>query len=343
MYTQQSNALAAALALPAGQQQSQALLQVFANCIQGLRQNGPVSINTGAGSQAPPGGVITSPPGVGSVTNNYYDGNTNNTSTNLQNYINGGDYRTINNYPPNVWNVNNYGGDTNNSYITTNNDNTSNFFGGDTFYGDNYLTTNNYDNSQNFNINNQTDYNTYNNSTNNVNNSIQNNNISNWYQNQYTDNSYNDFSTTLQTTQNNYNQTVNNFEGDSYFDNTINQGDVINQSTVINQGPVINQGDTYLNENKTFITNDNSTTNLISYITNTVINIIQGGGRDGRDGKDGKDAIAQAFNYNFEGEETTHKFELKVKEFNPETCSNDEKTVKGEVKVKPKGKIARVP
>jgi hypothetical protein len=75
-------------------------------------------------------------------------------------------------------NFNTDGGDTNNSYFTTNNDNTSNFFGGDTFYGDNYLTTNSYDNSQNFNLNNQTDYNTYNNSTNNVNNSIQNNNIS---------------------------------------------------------------------------------------------------------------------------------------------------------------------
>ena len=274
MYTQQSNALAAALSLPAGQQQSQALLQVFANCVQGLRQNGPVSINSGAGSYAPPGGVITSPPGLGSVTNNYYDGNTNNTTNNLQNYLNGGDYRTINNYPPNVWNVNNYGGDTNNSYLTTNTNNTSNHFGGDTFYGDNYQTTNNYDNSQNFNINNQTDYNTYNNSTNNVNNSIQNNNVSNWYNNQYTDNSYNDFSTTLETTQNSYNQTVNNFEGDSYFENTINQGDVTNLSTVINQGDVINQGGTYINENKTFITNNENTINLQTYVTNVVTNIV---------------------------------------------------------------------
>jgi len=338
MYTQQSNALAAALALPAGQQQSQALLQVFANCIQGLRQNGPVSINTGAGSQAPPGGVINSPPGVGSVTNNYYDGNTNNTTNNLQNYLNGGDYRTINNYPPNVWNVNNYGGDTNNSYFTTNNDNTSNFFGGDTFYGDNYQTTNNYDNSQNFNINNQTDYNTYNNSTNNVNNSIQNNNVSNWYNNQYTDNSYNDFSTTLQTTQNSYNQTVNNFEGDSYFENTVNQGDVINQSTVINQGDVIHQGDTYLDENKTFITNDNRTINLINYITNTVINIIQGGGQDGKDGKDGLPAKPLPHTHAFKGKKT--KIKVPKYKFNAESCAIEEDGTK-DIEFTPQGTVEK--
>jgi hypothetical protein len=137
-----------------------------------------------------------------------------------------------------------------------------------------------------------------------------------------------------------YSQTVNNFEGDSYFDNTVHQGPVTNLSTVVNQGDVINQGDTYMDENKTFITNNENTINLMTYVTNMVIQVMQGGGKDG---KDGKDAIAKAFNYNFTGTETTHSFELKVKEFNPETCSNEDKTVKGEVKVTPQGTIVRAP
>jgi hypothetical protein len=326
MYTQQSNALAAALALPAGQQQTQAILQVFANCVQGLRTNGPVAINTGAGQQAPRAGVITSPPGVGNIRNPQAP-----TGNALTDYAHGVGNRPPGQYPGGTWNVNGPsaggGGGTGGAISITGPTTVIN--GGDISYGDTFQTTNN-----------TNDYRTYNNYSTTNDNSVHNNNVSNWYENQYTDNSYNDFSTTLQTTQNTYTQTVNNIEGDTYFDNTVNQGDVINQSTVINQGDVIHQGDTYMDENKTFITNDNSTLNLINYITNVVINIIQG---NGRDGKDGKDAIAQAFNYNFNGLETTHKFELKVKEFNPETCSNEEKTVKGEVKVKPSGTIVRVP
>jgi len=338
MYTQQSNALAAALALPAGQQQTQAILQVFSNCVQGLRTNGPVAINTGAGQQAPKAGVILYPPGDGVIGNPPPR-----TGDTLTDYTNGVGQRAVNQYPPGTWNVNGDGaggggdgggggvggggGGGGNSISITGPTTVIN--GGDTSYGNTYQTTNN-----------TNDYNTYNNYSNTSDNSVHNNNVSNWYNNQYTDNSYNDFSTTLKTTQNSYNQTVNNFGGDSYFENTVNQGDVMNQSTVINQGNVINQGDTYMDENKTFITNNANTINLQTYVTNVVMNIIQG---NGRDGKDGKDAIAQAFNYKFNGLETTHKFELKVKEFNPETCSNEEKTVKGEVKVKPAGTIVRAP
>lgn len=285
MFTQQANALSSALGMTPGAQQNQALLQVFANCIQGLRTNGPVAINSAAGRRAPPGGVISSPPGLGDVTNTYTTQDI--TNPNLWQYLYGGGTTAVNSYPRNVWSVNNYNNPySNNNYFTTNIDanttnqggNTANYFGGDTFYGDNYLTNNQFNNSQNFNLFNNTDYYNYNNFSTVNNNNVNNNNVSNWYNNQYTDNSYNDFSTSLETTQNFYNSTHNNFEGDNYFENVVNQGPVINQSNVTNQGDVINEGDTYLNENKVFITNNNTTANLATYVYNTVVNILNGGG-----------------------------------------------------------------
>ncbi len=337
MYTQQSNALASALALPAGQQQSQALLQVFANCIQGLRQNGPVSINTAAGSQAPRAGVITTPPGVGSVANRSAGG------SNLQDYYNGYGDRPVNQYPPNVWNFNSYGGNTNNNYLTSNvsnlfGGNVSSHFGGDLFYGDNYQTTNNFSNAQNFNLNSQSDYFTYNNSINNSDNSVNNNNISNWYNNQYTDNSYNDFSTTLQTTQNTYSQTVNNFEGDSYFDNTVNQGDVINESTVTHLGDVFHEGDTFLTDSRTFINDNDTTINLVDYVTNVVINIMQGRGPKGDKGDPGESAKLLAHTHVFTGTKETIK--VPKYKFNAETCAIEEDGTK-DISFTPKGKVEK--
>lgn len=343
MYTQQSNVLAAALSLPAGQQQNQALLQVFANCIQGLRTNGPVSINSAAGSRAPAAGVINSPPGLGSVTN---PGVTNNA---LLEYLYGAANRPVNQYPSNVWNVNAYNNpSTNNNYFSTNlsnnttnqGGNTANFFGGDSFYGDNYLTTNSFSNPQNFNLFNNSDYYNYNNYNTSVNNSVNNNNVSNWYNNQYTDNSYNDFTTTLETTQNSYNQTVNNFEGDSYFDNTVNQGDVINQSTVINQGDVINEGSTFLTEEKTFITNADTTVNIAQFITNLVVNIVFGGG--GGPGVGGGKLPAA----DFTGDAAKITVPVPKYKFDDETCSivpDDPPTEDVVVDFKPTGKVALKP
>jgi hypothetical protein len=135
-----------------------------------------------------------------------------------------------------------------------------------------------------------------------------------------------------------YSQTVNNFEGDSYFDNTVHQGPVTNLSTVVNQGDVVHQGDTYMDETRTFITNNENTINLQTYVTNVVMNIIQGKGEKGDPGDPGG---VLALNYNFEGNSLPYKFEVKVQEFDPTTCANQEKTVTGEVNVKPFGKIVR--
>jgi len=143
--------------------------------------------------------------------------------------------------------------------------NDGNYWGGDIFYGDTNLQN------------------------------ILNENVSNWYQQQFTDNSYSDFRTMLDLQQNEYLQTVNNFEGDSYFDNTVtknlvtnntvlNQGDVINTSTVRNEGDVYNNNNTYLNENKTFITNEGVQVNLNQHIANVIFQVFNGGGGGGGGG-----------------------------------------------------------
>jgi hypothetical protein len=104
MFTQQANQLSSALSMTPGAQQNQALLQVFANCIQGLRTNGPVAINSGAGRRPPPGGVITSPPGLGNVTN-IYDIN-DITNQNLWQYLYGDNNTNINKVINNISNNN---------------------------------------------------------------------------------------------------------------------------------------------------------------------------------------------------------------------------------------------
>lgn len=275
MYTQQSNALASALRLPAGQQQNQAIMQVFANCIQGLRTNGPMSVNGAARNAPPRAGVINSPPGLGAINNRLpASGNS------LQDYSRGYGDRNFNEYPPNTWNTSNFGGG--NSYITNSTGGDfAPYFGGDTAYGGNYLTQNLIDNSQNYNSYNAQNYNSAYNVDNSTNTSVNQNNISNWNNNQFTDSSYNDFSTILETTQNSYDSTTNNFGGDSYFDNTVTEGTTVNlgpvnnSSTVTNQGDVYNEGDTY-NAGNTFVNIGGVNVNLSTAITNIVNNILNG-------------------------------------------------------------------
>lgn len=272
MYTQQSNALASALNQPAGQQQNRAIMQVFANCIQGLRTNGPLSVNGDARNTPPRTGVINSPPGIGAIGNRPpVSGNS------LQDYASGYGDRNFNEYPTNVWNTTNVD---NGSYITNNINNAgAPYFGGDTFYGNEYLTTNQIDNRQNYNNYNSQNYNEFYNVDNSTNTAINNNNVNNWSNNQFTDNSYNDFSTVLNTTQNAYNSTTNNFEGDNYFDNTVtggttvNVGGVTNISSVTNQGDVVNQGDVF-NEGAVYVNIGGVNVNLQNYITTQIQNFI---------------------------------------------------------------------
>lgn len=325
MFTQQANALSSALAMSPGAQQNQALLQVFANCIQGLRTNGPVSINTAAGRRAPQGGVINSPPGLGNVTNIYEIFDI--TNQNLWEYLYGDTNTSINSYPRNVWNVNNYNNPyTNNNYFTTNisnnttnqGGNTANYFGGDTFYGDSYLSSNEFKDYKTYNAFANNDYNTYNTYNNPITTNVHNSNISSWSNSQYIDNSYNDFSTSLQTTQNIYGDTHNNFEGDSYFDNVVNEGDVVNISNVTNQGDVYNEGDTYFNENKVFISNNNNSVNLATYVYNMVVSIINGGGGGG---PNPPPPILQLLpTATFTGTPSEIKIPIPTQTFNAETC-----------------------
>ena len=275
MYTQQSNALASALRLPAGQQQNQAIMQVFANGIQGLKTNGPMSVNGAARNAPPRAGVINSPPGLGAITNRPTP-----SGNSLQDYSRGCGDRNFNEYPPNTWNTGDFGGG--NSYITNSTGGDfAPYFGGDTAYGGNYLTQNLIDNSQNYNSYNGQNYNSAYNVDNSTNTSVNQNNVSNWNNNQFTDNSYNDFSTVLETTQNSYDSTTNNFGGDSYFDNTVTEGTTVNlgpvnnSSTVTNQGDVFNEGDTY-NAGNTFVNIGGVNVNLSTAITNIVNNILNG-------------------------------------------------------------------
>lgn len=299
--------------MPAGAQQTQALLQVFANCIQGLSTAGPLTINGGASRYPPRGGVLSSPPGLGSpVTQPPSTGDT------LTDYLNGrGD--SGGGYPPGTWNVvlngdnitNNYGGPISITY------------GGDTQYGDTYQ-----------NINNLGDYFTYNNYNNNVSNSVHNENVSNWYEQYFQDNSYNDFSTNLTTTSNYLTNTYNNVEGDTVFNNTnttnttVNQGDVFNLSNVFNEGDVYNEGDTYHNANNTYIYDGSVTVNLQSYITSLIVATVNNITQTGQGGKIPNGAT-------FSGKEQAISFT--VKEFDPETCQNNDVTK--EIKFTPEGEV----
>lgn len=316
MFTQQATALAQAFQLPPGPQQTQALLQVFANCIQGLRTNGPVNLSTGR--YPPRSGVISYAPGLGNpVTKPSPTGDP------IIDYINGGG-DPGGGYPPGTWTYN--AGDTYNNNVFGGP--VSNIYGGDISYGDNYQT-----------INNLNDLYSYNNYVTNTDNRVTNNNLTNWYQESFIDQSYTDLSTKLTLEQNFYDAVTNRFDGDTYFQNTVNQGDTINQgdtfnlSTVVNQGNVYNEGDTYQNAQNTYIVDDSVTLNLQTYVSNvvntTINNIIQqqqGGG------------VKIATGATFVGEE--QEVEIKVMEFDPATCQNSEVTKKG--KITPKGKVELV-
>jgi hypothetical protein len=157
---------------------------------------------------------------------------------------------------------NQYGGGAwNNQDPTSPPTNDGNYWGGDTYYGDTNLN------------------NTFN------------TNLGDWYQQTFTDNSYNDFSTRLQTTTNDYSQTVNNFQGDNYFDNstTLNNtvnNNVTNQGPVVNQGPVTNEGDVYNNNNtylteNTYINTTEGPIDITQFIFNVIVQIFVGGGGKG--------------------------------------------------------------
>lgn len=311
MFTQQSNVLAQAMALPAGTQQTQALLQVFANCVQGLRTNGPVNINTASGNQPPRAGVINAPPGIGAILNPARG-----TGDNLVDYSSGAGARPPDAYPVGTWNVNNITNNVMGGGIT-NNFGGSVSFGGDVFYGDTYRSTNNVN-----------DFYTYNNYSNNTDQSVHNSNMQNWYQNQYTDNSYNDFTTTLQTTQNMYSQNVNNFGGDSYFDNAVNLGSAINQGTVINQGDVHNEGDTYQGDTNTYITSGGMTYTLREYMRYVIERVFNGGGDQ---------PVPTA---TFVGEDASIVVDVPKFAFDPDSCTLvPAGVIPVPVKYKPKGTI----
>lgn len=163
----------------------------------------------------------------------------------------------VNQYPGNSWNSQNpaAGGD---NYYGDNN-----YWGGDSYYGDTLL---------------QNQFTT---------------NLGDWYQQTFTDNSYTDLRTMLETKINNYDQQISNFAGDNYFDNTTtnnnttnnnvtNLGDVTNFGPVVNEGDVTNNNNTYLNENKTFfVTQEGNVINIAQVISNILVQIIGGGGGGG--------------------------------------------------------------
>ena len=347
MYTQQSNALASALNLPAGQQQNRAIMQVFANCIQGLKTNGPASFNAASGSNPPRAGVIQSQPGVGTIGSRPAP-----TGSSLQDYYKNVGDRGFNQYPPYVWNS--AGAPQGSPYITNPSAGGSvPYFSGDNFYGDGYLVTNQIDNSQSYNNYSGQNYNDFYNVDNSTNTSINNNNVSNWNNNQFTDSSYNDFSTVLQTTQNAYNSTSNNFEGDSYFDNTVtggstvNVGPVTNTSSVTNQGDVYNEGDTY-NAGGVYVNIGGVNVNLSTAITNIVNNILDAPKRGIFTGREGTIKVP-VNEYDLEGdpaeldgsppsltpsssfETITISVPINTYTFNSETCSLDSGTQEVEI------------
>lgn len=255
MYTQQAQRLLATLGAVANNPTAMSLVSTLANCAQPLTTRAGMVINA-AGSQYPPGsgGTISGFPGSGAGDwSTVGGGDTWSPSAYTNLFLGGGDGGGIGGYdsgngdiyfpafnpsrndyisegypynPPggaggdyyntNVYNAAFRNGDLINNFAT--NDGT--YWGGDTLYGDT-------------NISNQFTQ-----------------NLNEWYTNQYTDQSYNDFSTHLNVTSNAYNQSVNNISGDTYFDNTVTN----NLSTVNNvthQGPVTNNN-TVTNNNNVF-------------------------------------------------------------------------------------------
>ena len=275
MFTQQAQLLANQYGRVPGAPVA-GMMQTFANCAQPLTTRGPVIMNGAAASRPPRGGVITGPGNSGGVGNGGPP-----TGDPLTDYYNNTIQVNFNEYPGDTWNNNFFVRNRDNNFYAG--DNT--FWGGDTFYGDNYLSSVNLDNSQYFNNDILNNYNFFDSSYNNVVNNLLNQNVSNWYSQQFADQSYNDFSTHLNTTTNQYTQQVNNFEGDTYFDNTVTtnntyNNNVTNAGEVINEGDVIHNGGVFIDAAKTYITNNdtlNQTLNLTEYVAFIVQKIFQEG------------------------------------------------------------------
>lgn len=242
MYTNQVQSLTAALSRIAEPQQVQAIVQSLANCAQPLTTRGPFTANNAASSAPPRGGIFRYPPNSGGVYQQPGTGDP------VADWTNGSYPQDFPRLGGNVWNPQFFSPQAVNVFYPS----AGTYWGGDTTYGDNY-------------VNNVTNTNNYN----------------DWYTQQFVDNSYTDFSTANNFTTNEYNQSVNNFAGDNYFDSTYvrndtvnnnvtNLGDVTNESYVTNNGDVYNNANTYLTENKTYVTNNNTTEELSVYITNRV-------------------------------------------------------------------------
>jgi hypothetical protein len=250
------------------------MMQTLANCAQPLTTRGPVNLDGAAANRPPRAGVLSAPPNSGGI--GFPGGPTGDV---LVDYYNNLNVVNFNQYPGTEWN---------NQFFTQLGDTIVYYgdgqhWGGDTFYGPVY----NYGDT--ITANNQFDpsllgnYNFFDNSYNNVTNNLLNQNVSNWYSQQFTDQSFNDFSTHLNATTNQYTQQVNNFDGDTYFDNTVTtnntyNNNVTNAGDVVNEGDVINQGSFFIDASKTYITNNdtlNQTLNLeqfVALVFNKIIN-----------------------------------------------------------------------
>lgn len=265
MYTNQVQSLTAALSRIARPQEVQAIVQSLANCAQPLTTRGPLNVNGAASSSQPRGGVFTAPPNYGGITRGSPTGNA------VQDWSNGAYEQAWPRMGGDIWNQQFFNQLVDNGFYAGDN----NYWGGDTFYGDNYLTNNNVYNNQSFLNNILQNYNYSENYYNQVNNNTFAENYNNWYTQQFVDNSYTDFSTQNNFTTNQYNQTVNNHAGDNYFDNTYTNNNtynnnVTNYGDTIHEGDVYNNANTYLTENKTFVTNNNTTEEFNTYVTNLV-------------------------------------------------------------------------
>ena len=241
------------------------MMQALANCAQPLTTRGPVSLNGAAANRPPRGGVISGPPNAGGIgLPNSQTGNA------LTDYYNGWTAAPFNQYPGTEWNNQFFARLGNNQFYSGD----GQHWGGDTFYGGDYLSGDTLASNGQFNPDLVGNYNFFESSYNNNLNNLLNQNVSNWYSQQFVDQSYNDFSTHLTTTTNQYTQQVNNFDGDTYFDNTVTtnntyNNNVTNAGDVINEGDVINKGGFYIDASKTYITNNetlNQTLSLTEYI-----------------------------------------------------------------------------
>lgn len=275
MFTQQAQLLANQYGRVPGAP-IQGMLQAFANCAQPLATRGPVTFNGAAAYRAPRAGVLTGPANLGGIgMPSSLTGNT------LTDYYAGWNQSQFNQYPGTAWN---------NQFFKRLGDNGAytgdgTYWGGDDFYGPTYLAGDTLNANGQFNPSAAGNYDYFNSAYNTPVNNQLNQNVSNWYSQQFVDQSFNDFSTHLNTTTNQYVQQINNFAGDTYLDNTVTSGwsfnnNVVNSGEVVNEGEVKNQGGFYIDASKTFVTNSNTATaniTLNEYIA-LIINAFFGAG-----------------------------------------------------------------